>query len=1509
MNEDLVLRVRTEGLDAAHTGVEEFKTSTLTADTAASKFADTLKDLAVGASVVHESLSGVAQVSNASANALGSVSRVLGKLGFREAANDVRQLRDAVSSVSDVVKGIEDFQKAAQAGAEMLARIGAGSSQAKEAASSVERLKGAVQSLGGGGQKVQLVEVQGLDQMTKGLREVRDAVKEVATTLGSVRPEGLQSLRTHVVASTDAINEATDAAHRHTKVSEEEASSLLNTAAQAKDNYEVFGLLKDGVQNYDQVVDKATLTTKSFVTELIRMGGFAAKAGGVLESVAGGGAAVGAATMLYANKAKASLVSLGATVQNVASGVPELIGKTKAFAATAVPIVGVGLAIYGVGAAVSAVYSKTKQATEQIVEFARAGDGVRSIKQSFEALGGTSKQLDTLRSATKGVVDEMTLMSLSNVAKFNNLNLTQMKQAAEIALGAATATGQSVKDAFTNIVQGTVKGEVELFDQYGIKPPPLDKIKKDWAKAKGVAVDALSQDDVQDAFWGAIYDEAKVQRQLGETLSSSAIAQFDTLKENFKSSFSEVFVGIFEQAGGGDMLKGGLEQVKDIIGSISEGEGARAIATIGTAFAQSFSVISTVLMAVMPLLKLALDIFNALQPALMLIIQPVALLTLGLTKLVSVGILPVVQALKVMLIGAKEAFAAFDIKTPNIDRAIKAIDNLTASALALPDEKLITVTVETQTKTGNEGQTPEQIRQRLVDNLVVAQELEDISLNALRENDRLARQVLATLGADVSSMTAGQLKGLTEKLYSEGLAAQQREVEAAYGQLMERYGHLLSDSWQEAIKGIGTGEIEGGMVTRAIMQSDDISKKPAIREKIARDVIAFNHLVKEASAKAPSLDLFMGGIRDADNALGYKSATDEGVKNLGRLEKSLGLVFDRTKISGVGIGLLDQSVSKFGKALDQLGVPKDVVEQTKELAKEFDKLGLKRTEGLLTSLNEVDAVALAEAVSGVTALSDAGDELAGGQALLQNVLRQTNGDYKNAKERLGELEKALDAGGVAVTRWQAALKEAGGWTSFFENQLQTWVQKQQQARDNVEKAKADLEGYKPPGKGGKGNKDREGLLERAEMVGLTEYQKARVQIDRQFAKDMKTAGKNAELIAASEKIQAEGLAKAYGDAWGPYFQARKDRLLTEAKEMWDTFGEADKLYKDAQNELRINSLSHSQIVDPLDMIGFSKANLKASVQSFFKGEGSLSSLVSESIKDVQAILGTIKIRPATDEEKNIERQLVALRTEQEEKLSILTEGSAAYLAVKATFMEREAQLERQRSAIAIEEEHKRVWAGADAFAQLQSETANFNTYIDGMTQQASRNTAFFAEGLLGGMAVVKNAADQMAAIDQQLALGTIQAGQAESKKMQAALGASGKFIAGFIKDQRAQAGVLGAMEIGHAAAAFAGNPIPDPWGGAAHLLAAAKYFAVAGSSSGGGGAGARAEPPRRATALSNRDSKGGGRERQSRETVNIIVQPITGQVIVREANKAAARNVNVKFHGGLMGGEFRRTDY
>ncbi len=177
------------------------------------------------------------------------------------------------------------------------------------------------------------------------------------------------------------------------------------------------------------------------------------------------------------------------------------------------------------------------------------------------------------------------------------------------------------------------------------------------------------------------------------------------------------------------------------------------------------------------------------------------------------------------------------------------------------------------------------------------------------------------------------------------------------------------------------------------------------------------------------------------------------------------------------------------------------------------------------------------------------------------------------------------------------------------------------------------------------------------------------------------------------------------------------------------------------------------------------------------------------------------------------------------------------------------------------------------------------------------------------MAAVKGAADQMAAIDQQLALGTIQAGQAESKKMQAALGASGKFIAGFIKDQRAQAGVLGAMEIGHAAASFAGNPIPDPWGGAAHLLAAAKYFAVAGSSSGGGGAGARAEPPRRATALSNRDSKGGGRERQSRETVNIIVQPITGQVIVREANKAAARNVNVKFHGGLMGGEFRRTDY
>lgn len=1507
MNEELVLRVRAEGLESAHTGVEKFKDSSLTAQGAADKFADTLKDLAVGAGLVRESLRGVGEVSTASASALGSVSRVLGKLGFREAAADVRHLRDAISSISDVVKGVEDFQKAAAAGSEMFARIGAGSNQAKEAASSVERLKGAMQSLGGsGGQKVQLVEVQGLDQMTKGLREVRDAVKEVGSALGSVRPEGIQNLRAQVSASTEAIHEATDAAHRHAKVSDEEASSLLNTAAQAKDNYEVFQLLQDGVQNYDQVVNKATTTTKSFVAELVRMGGFAAKTGGVLESVAGGGAAVGASMLLYANKAKASLVSLGQTVQNVASGVPELIGKAKAFGATALPIAGVGLAVYGVGAAVTAVYSKTKQATEQIVEFARAGDGVRSIKTSFEALGGTSKQLDTLRAATKGVVDEMTLMSLSNVAKFNNLNLTQMKQAAEIALGAATATGQSVKDAFTNIVQGTVKGEVELFDQYGIKPPPLDKIKKDWAKAKGVAVDALSQDDVQNAFWGAIYDEAKVQRQLGETLSSSAIAQFDTLKENFKNSFSEVFVGIFEQAGGGDMLKEGLMQVQDIIGSISEGEGARFIATIGTAFAQSFSVVSTVLMAVMPLLKLALDIFNAFQPALMLVVQPVALLTVALTKLVSIGILPVVQALKVLLIGAKEAFAAFDVKTPNIDRAIKSIDNLTASALALPDEKLITVTVETQTKTGNEGQTPEQIRQRLVDNLVVAQELEDISLNALRENDRLARQVLATLGADVSNMTTSQIQGLTQKLYAEGLAAQGREVEAAYGQLMERYGHLLDESWQQAIKGISTGEIEGGMVTRALMEADDISKNPAVREKIARDIIAFNNLVKEASAKAPSLELFMGGIRDADNALGYKSATDEGVKNLGRLEKSLGLVFDRTKTTSVGLGLLDSSVSKFGKALDQLGMPKDVVEQTKELAKEFDKLGLKRTEGLLTSLNEVDAVALAESVASVTALSDAGDELTGSQALLQNVLRQTNGDYKNAKERLGELEKALDAGGVAVYRWQTALKNAGGWTSFFENQLQEWLNTQRAARDNLEKAQADLEAYKPPKKGGK-DKTTD-ILDRAELLGLTEYQKEIVSINRQFHKDMKAAGKDLDLINATQKIQAANIAKASKEMWEP--------VLDGARQRWNDLKiataqqniEIAKMLTDSQEELRVNNLKHVTVVDPLDMIGFSKDNLKTSVQSFFKGEGGLSSLASSAVKDVQAILSTVKIRPATDEEKNIERQLSALRTEQEEKLSILTQGSEAYLAVKATFAEREAQLERQRSAIIIEEEHKRVWAGAEAFAQLQSETANFNSYIDGMTQTAARNTAFFAEGLLGGMSAVKAAADQMSAIDQQLALGTIQASQAESKKMQAALGASGKFIAGFIKDQRAQAGVLGAMEIGHAAAAFAGNPIPDPWGGAAHLLAAAKYFAVSASGS-GGGAGSRPEPPRRATALSNRDQKGGGRERQSREVTNIIIQPLSGEVIVRSANKAAAKNVNVKFHGGLMGGEFRRTDY
>jgi hypothetical protein len=71
------------------------------------------------------------------------------------------------------------------------------------------------------------------------------------------------------------------------------------------------------------------------------------------------------------------------------------------------------------------------------------------------------------------------------------------------------------------------------------------------------------------------------------------------------------------------------------------------------------------------------------------------------------------------------------------------------------------------------------------------------------------------------------------------------------------------------------------------------------------------------------------------------------------------------------------------------------------------------------------------------------------------------------------------------------------------------------------------------------------------------------------------------------------------------------------------------------------------------------------------------------------------------------------------------------------------------------------------------------------------------------------------------------------------VGASGKMVAGLIKNETARAAVMSLVEIAEATRAFASY---DYLGGALHLVAAGQYAAVAGMSAGGGGGGRGGSP-------------------------------------------------------------------
>ena len=120
------------------------------------------------------------------------------------------------------------------------------------------------------------------------------------------------------------------------------------------------------------------------------------------------------------------------------------------------------------------------------------GQGVSELSTAFNSLGGTSAQLDKLRTSMQGLVSDTDIMRASNEALLAGLSPEQFERVAAAADSLGDAVGVNTKDAMDQLTRAVNTGNERLLKQYGIV---IDnkKAEEDFARQIGVSAEQLNE--------------------------------------------------------------------------------------------------------------------------------------------------------------------------------------------------------------------------------------------------------------------------------------------------------------------------------------------------------------------------------------------------------------------------------------------------------------------------------------------------------------------------------------------------------------------------------------------------------------------------------------------------------------------------------------------------------------------------------------------------------------------------------------------------------------------------------------------------------------------------------------------------------------------------------------------------------------------------------------------------------------------------------------------------------
>jgi hypothetical protein len=202
-----------------------------------------------------------------------------------------------------------------------------------------------------------------------------------------------------------------------------------------------------------------------------------------------------------AEKASDSVDGSGKAAQRTAGNMDQLAGTIKR--------------VVGVYAGLATV--------NKALDMAGTATATRNASRIFRAAGG---DIDGLRKATRGLVDDGDLFQRSNFATGLGIDSSTFDRIASMAVTTATATGKNANEVMDSIVMGVSRQSEQVLRSVGIAVNAA-AANEAYALSLGITADALTDVQRAQAFQNAVFAEGRKQADL---LARAGVSLDDPLK-------------------------------------------------------------------------------------------------------------------------------------------------------------------------------------------------------------------------------------------------------------------------------------------------------------------------------------------------------------------------------------------------------------------------------------------------------------------------------------------------------------------------------------------------------------------------------------------------------------------------------------------------------------------------------------------------------------------------------------------------------------------------------------------------------------------------------------------------------------------------------------------------------------------------------------------------------------------------------------------------------------------